>query len=92
MSIYDLWIEVFLNDLDDCGLQTVNSSHRCSDANSHDLHKREMEEAAQKAREDYERDHPEARGQELKHNPLEHIQSMNATDQHFNVYGTWQSL
>ena len=38
------------------------------------LHQEEMERAAEEAKNEYLRDHPEAAVINLKHNPVEHIQ------------------
>ena len=47
---------------------------RCNEGDMNKLHQEEMERAAEEAKNEYLRDHPEAAVINLKHNPVEHIQ------------------
>nr|KAG5689767.1 hypothetical protein BaRGS_031168 [Batillaria attramentaria] len=46
---------------------------RCGEGDMNMVHQREMEEAAQKAKEEYLRDHPEAADINLKYDPMQHV-------------------
>ena len=48
-------------------------SCRCSNKNANALHLTEMKEAARRAREEYESEHPEASNYKLKYDPIRHL-------------------